>query len=85
MIGRHYAVVPRETPNQPAFELENGAITGKEIARLMRVHRVKIRELSLRMGITMKRIREVRDAGLSDPLSIRDWIEAITGSDPGRL
>lgn len=51
----------------------------------MRVHRVKIRELSQRMGITMKRIREVRDAGLTDPLSIRDWIEAVTGTDPGRL
>ena len=74
-----------DLPEQPAFELENGAITGKEITRLMRQHRMTIRELCNRMGITMKRIREVRDAGLSDRLAIRDWVQGITGTDPGQL
>jgi hypothetical protein len=51
----------------------------------MRRHHVTIRELSARMDITMKRIREVRRAGLHDPNAIRDWIEAITGQDPGPI
>lgn len=51
----------------------------------MRVHRVTIRELSRRMQITMKRIREIRELGLEDGYAIRDWIEGITGEDPGQL
>ena len=51
----------------------------------MRVHKVTIRELSRRMQITMKRIREIREIGLEDRYSIRDWVEAITGEDPGQL
>ena len=42
------------------------------------------RELALRLDITMKRVRHVRANGLTDHNYIRDWIEAITGSDPGR-
>ena len=51
----------------------------------MRVHKVTIRELSRRMQITMKRIREIRELGLDDRYAIRDWIEGITGDDPGAL
>ena len=56
---------------------------GKEICRLMRVNEVTIRGLSARMGITQKRIREVREHGLTDPYAIRDWVQGITGADPG--
>jgi len=58
-------------------------ITGKQVASLMRRHKVTIRELSARMGITQKRIRYVRERGLDCPHTTRDWIEAITGQDPG--
>ena len=51
----------------------------------MRVHKVRIRELSRRMQITMKRIREIREIGLDEQYAIRDWLEAITGVDPGEL
>lgn len=60
-------------------------ITGRELTSLMRSNRITIRELSGRMQITQKRIREVREGGLTDLYAIRDWVEAITGSDPGRL
>ena len=61
------------------------SLPGREIVRLMRRHHVTIRELSARMGITMKRIRQVRRDGLQHPAYIRDWVQAITGQDPGPI
>ena len=63
----------------------DGNLEGAEVRRLMRVHKVRIRELSRRMQITMKRIREIREIGLDERYAIRDWLEAITGVDPGEL
>ena len=57
-------------------------LTGKQLSTLMRRHRVTIRELSKRMGITMKRIREVRRDGLDNPGVVRDWVQGILGRDP---
>lgn len=67
------------------FRLEHGTLPGEEVRRLMRRYGKTIRELSLETGITMKRIREVRDRGLADRNAIRDWIQAIVGSDPGSI
>jgi hypothetical protein len=69
-----------ELPTDPA-----GRITGKEVVRLMRVWRVSIRDLKIKTGITMKRIRQVRESGTTDGFHTRDWVQAITGTDPGRL
>ena len=60
-------------------------LPGKRLIDLMRVNRVTIRELSQRMGITQKRIRLRREIGLDGRELIRDWIQAIIGSDPGPL
>lgn len=60
-------------------------LTGHEICRLMRKHKKTISKLSFLLGITAKRIREVRTSGLQDPLAVRDWYEAITGEDPGPI
>jgi len=60
-------------------------LSGREIIKLMRQNHVTIRELSSRMQITMKRIREVRRDGLCHPGVIRDWVEHITGEDPGPI
>jgi len=65
------------------WHLENNRLDGQEIARLMRRYKVTIRELSPRTGITMKRIRQIRETGLENRHVIRDWLQAITGSDPG--
>ena len=51
----------------------------------MRRHRKTIAGLSFATGITQKRIREVREHGLRDPYAIRDWLQAITGTDVGPL
>jgi hypothetical protein len=64
---------------------KNGTLTGHEIVQLMRKHRKTIEGLSFRMGISQKRIRHCRENGLSDPHAVRDWLEAITGEDPGPL
>jgi hypothetical protein len=53
---------------------------GKEVKRLMRVHNVTIRELSRRMQITQKQIRQIREIGLDNPNVIRDWLQGILGS-----
>ena len=69
----------------PEFRLNCGKLEGSEVKRLMRKHRKTIRALSQEMGITMKRIRQVRESGLEDRHAIRDWIQAILGNDPGPI
>lgn len=58
-------------------------LSGKDVYRMMRKHKVTIKSLSQRTGISMKRIREVREKGLTDSHAVRDWMEAISGIDPG--
>ena len=41
--------------------------------------------LAFRLGTSQKRVRQIRDSGLTDVLAIRDWIQAITGIDPGPI
>ena len=64
---------------------QSGKLEGADVRRLMRIHKVTIRELSKRMQITMKRIRAIREIGLNDRPTIRDWVQGITGEDPGEL
>lgn len=59
------------------------SLSGKELITVMRKNRVTIRELSERMSIPMKTIRARRETGIDDPHVLRDWIQAITGRDPG--
>ncbi len=58
-------------------------MTGRQIKSLMIVNNMTIRSLSIVMQITQVRIREIRKSGLTCRYTVRDWIEAITGSDPG--
>ncbi|HMP71428.1 MAG TPA: hypothetical protein PKA76_18920, partial [Pirellulaceae bacterium] len=60
-------------------------LSGKQVVQLMRKHKKTIESLAFRLGTSQKRVREAREAGLSDPLAVRDWMEAITGDDPGPL
>ena len=60
-------------------------LSGVEVTKLMRRHRKTIGELSFRLGVSQKRLREVRDQGRSDPYAVRDWLEAIVGEDVGPL
>lgn len=64
---------------------DTGRLDGADVRRLMRVHKVTIRELAKRMQITMRRIRQIREIGLRDRPTIRDWVQGITGEDPGEL
>lgn len=54
-------------------------LSGDNIRRLMRIHRMTIRALAVRMNITMKRVREVRLHGVTGECMSLDWYEAITG------
>jgi len=49
----------------------------------MRLYSVTIREMKKRTGITLKRIREVRETGLVGVELVRDWVEHIISRDPG--
>ncbi len=60
-------------------------LTGPEVCSLMRRHHVTIRLLKARMGITLKRIRQVRADGIRGHMMVRDWIEGITLVDPGPI
>lgn len=62
-----------------------GTLSGSEVVRLMRKHKKTIESLAFRLGSTMKRVRVARRDGLSDALLVRDWIQAITGTDPGPI
>jgi hypothetical protein len=57
-------------------------LTGEELTRLMRKHKVTIRGLAATMQITMRRVSRARELGVKGP-AVRDWLEHITGHDPG--
>lgn len=50
-----------------------------DLAGLMRLHKVTIRELSRRMGVTMKAIRQVRGQARVSYTTYCDYTEAVTG------
>jgi hypothetical protein len=60
-------------------------LDGPALCRLMRVHQCPMRTLSARLGIPQTRIRLRRAQGISDPHVARDWMQAVTGNDPGPL
>lgn len=63
----------------------NTTLSGKEVVSLMRRHQKTIAGLSFAMNITQQRIRQVRVKGLADRNAVRDWLQFITGEDPGPL
>ncbi len=64
-------------------QMRGQAITGGSIKLLMRKHHVSIQALAERMQITMRLVRLRRETGLEKPAYARDWVQAITGVDPG--
>jgi hypothetical protein len=66
-----------------AERFRNAWIDGRDVCRLMRRHGVKTRDLKARSGLTIRAIREARAAGIVGPYRVRDWVQAISGSDPG--
>lgn len=54
--------------------------SGSAIRRMMRVHHITIRALAKRMNITLKRVREVREIGVTGTCMCLDWTEAISGT-----
>jgi hypothetical protein len=59
-------------------------LTGPQLVGLMQQYRVTIRVLAQRLDMTQERVRDRRIYGL-DRLAARDWLQAITGHDPGAL
>jgi hypothetical protein len=51
----------------------------------MRRHHVTIRALAQRLAIPMHRVRCCRQESITERHAVRDWLEAITGQDPGML
>lgn len=54
-------------------------LTGPTVARLMAAHGTSIRHLATTMGVSMSRVREVRDQGVRGVVYVWDWAEGITG------
>lgn len=57
-------------------------LSGKEITKLMKVHKKTIKSLADEMGVTQIRVREVRSDGVHGRYMCYDWLEAITGEKP---
>jgi len=47
------------------------------IKKSMRANHITIRQIADHMQITIKRVRQVRNYGVSCPVSVRDWRQAI--------
>ena len=73
----------RETPHPSP--LPTWALSGSGLRQLMRRHHVTIRALAQRMDIPMTRVRYRRQSGIAEWPVLRDWLEAITGVDPGAV
>lgn len=54
-------------------------LTGAEVRRLMRKNGLTIKGIAQRVGITQKRVREVRANGVTDFLA-DEWHYYLTGS-----
>ena len=76
MSGFTHTTGPHAAAEHPS------SLTGKKVTSLMRKHKMTIEQLAFRLGTSMKRVRQIRESGLTDPLAVRDWIQAITGVDP---
>jgi 1,2-phenylacetyl-CoA epoxidase PaaB subunit len=61
------------------------ALSGRDLRTLMRQYHVTIRALAQRMAIPMTRVRYRRQQGIAEWHVIRDWMEAMTGVDPGPI
>jgi len=57
-------------------------IEGHEVKRLMRQHKIRIRDVALKHQITLKRVRQVRAEGVQGFLAA-EWLFIITGQWPG--
>jgi hypothetical protein len=60
-------------------------LSGYDLCTLMRRHRVTIRMLAQRLALPMTRVRYRRRHGIEEWNVIRDWVQAITGADPGAV
>ena len=76
----------RDSKSQKSMKvttLPPSMLTSEDIVRLMRKHRITISVLAVKVGSSQRRVRLLRHTGLTDAAVIRDWLEAITGQDPG--
>ena len=55
-------------------------LTGATIERLMRAHGKTIAAVAKGMGISQRRVREVRATGVQGAPYVMDWAEGITGA-----
>jgi hypothetical protein len=72
--------MPIHGRTSPAWRL-----SGHDMRLLMRRHHVTIRALAQRLDIPMTRVRYRRLHGIEEWNVLRDWVEAITGVDPGTV
>ena len=70
-------------PAKKVTTLPPSILTSEELISLMRKHSITIPVLAAKVGLSQRRVRLLRHTGLTDAAVIRDWLEAITGQDPG--
>ncbi|MFN5799569.1 MAG: hypothetical protein ACK5AN_18770 [Planctomyces sp.] len=60
-------------------------LSGPDLIRLMRRNRVTMPQLAKRLSMSQDRIRQRKRTGLYTAAVTRDWVQAITGTDPGEI
>ena len=73
------ATQPAAPREKQGLEIQMSFVTGNSITQLMQSNKITISALAARMGVTQKRVREVRAFGVNSYLIYCDWHQAITG------
>ena len=81
MSGRESGGVLQALRGEVACEHSTPVLSGADVRSLMRRHRKTIRSIASEHGLTMKRVREVRENGVTGLLA-EEWQYLITGEWP---
>ncbi len=67
------------------MRLPKYSLSADRVRRLMRIHRVTIRELAKRLGVSQAIVRQAREKGVADTWTAIDWEQEIVGEYSAKL
>lgn len=65
--------------------MARAVMTSGQVRGLMLRHHKTVKAVASKMKVPEDRVREARARGVAGAAVIRDWVQGITGKDPGRL
>lgn len=67
------------------MRLPKYSLSADRVRRLMRIHRVTIRELAKRLGVSQAIVRRARAQGITSTWTAIDWEQGIVGEYSAKL